>query len=47
MPSVVIFILAFVVASLFMIMFDTAVDCIFLCFLVDEAMFKGERTRRF
>lgn len=43
MPSVVIFILAFIIASLFMVLFETAIDCIFLCFLVDEALFKGAK----
>ena len=34
-PCVVVFILSYVVASLFMAVFSTAVDTVFLCFLVD------------
>jgi len=36
MPCVVIFILAFCIATLFMVIFECIIDTIFLCFLVDE-----------
>jgi choline transporter-like protein 2/4/5 len=36
MPCFVIFVLSFVVATLFMSVFEVTLDCIFLCFLVDE-----------
>jgi hypothetical protein len=36
MPCVVIFILALIVAHLFMVEFDTTIDTVFMCFLVDE-----------
>jgi len=35
-PCVVIFILSYMIAALFMMVFEVAVDTIFLCFLVDE-----------
>jgi len=41
MPCVVIFLLAYLVASLFMVVFETTIDTIFLCFLVDEKYNKG------
>jgi Plasma-membrane choline transporter len=41
MPSVTIFLLSFLVASLFMLIYETAIDTIFLCFLVDEEHNKG------
>jgi len=41
MPCVVIFILSFVVASMFMSIFEITLDCIFICFLVDEYNFGG------
>ena len=36
MPMVVIFILSFVIASLFMTVFETGLDTMFLCFLADK-----------
>jgi len=41
MPCVVTFILCFAVATLFMGMFEVTLDCLFLCFLVDEYNFGG------
>jgi hypothetical protein len=41
MPCTVIFVLSFVVATLFMSIFEVTLDCIFLCFLVDEYNFGG------
>merc|ERR1719229_1767770 len=35
-PAVVIFVISYVVAALFMMVFEVAVETIFLCFLVDE-----------
>ena len=35
-PSIVIFILSYIIGSLFMMVFEVGVDTIFLCFLVDE-----------
>merc|ERR1719373_508047 len=35
-PAVVIFVMSYVVAALFMMVFEVAVETIFLCFLVDE-----------
>lgn len=43
MPCVVIFILAWVVAELFMLVYETVVDTIFLCYLVDERYNDGSR----
>jgi len=40
-PLVVIFIIAYMVASIFMVIFDTTIDTVFLCFLVDEKINKG------
>jgi hypothetical protein len=37
MPCIIIFILAFIVAEVFVNIYDTAIDTVFLCFLVDEA----------
>jgi len=37
MPMVVMFILSYAVAGMFMVIFETTVDTIFLCFLVDES----------
>jgi len=34
-PTLVMFLIGYVVSSLFMMVFDTAIDTIFLCFLVD------------
>jgi len=36
MPCVVIFILSFAIATMFMVIFECCIDTIFLCFLVDE-----------
>jgi len=36
MPLVVIFILSFAVATVFMIVFEATIDTIFLCFIIDE-----------
>merc|ERR1712013_522160 len=36
MPAVVIFVLSWTVSALFMMVFEVAVETIFLCFLVDE-----------
>jgi len=41
MPCFVAFILAYLVASLFMVSFETTIDTLFLCFLVDEKYNKG------
>jgi hypothetical protein len=38
MPSVVIFVLSFMVASMFMVVVETTNETIFLCFLVDESI---------
>jgi hypothetical protein len=38
MPVVVCFILAFMVASMFMVVVETTVDTIFICFLIDESL---------
>ena len=35
-PAVVIFVLSFIIASLFMMVLEVAVDTVFLCFLIDE-----------
>lgn len=36
LPGVVILLLAYIISSLFMIIYETAIDTIFLCFLIDE-----------
>lgn len=36
MPAVIIFLLAFGVVTLFMMVFETVIDTVFLCFLIDE-----------
>jgi len=41
MPCFIIFILSFVVATLFMSLFSTTIDTVFLCFLIDEEMNKA------
>jgi len=41
MPCVIIFVLSFVVATLFMSIFEVTLDCIFICFLVDEYNYGG------
>lgn len=41
MPCVVIFIVSFFIASLFMVVFETTMDTTFFCFLVDEEHNKG------
>jgi hypothetical protein len=41
MPCLVIFVLSFVVATLFMSIFEVTLDCIFICFLVDEWNYGG------
>jgi hypothetical protein len=45
MPCVVVFILSYMIASLFMIIFETTIDCVFICFLIDERQNKGKDTR--
>merc|ERR1712113_1146813 len=37
-PAVVIFVITYMISALFMMVFDTAVQSIFLCFLVDESV---------
>lgn len=37
-PSIAIFIISYLIGSLFMMVFEVGVDTIFLCFLVDEAV---------
>jgi hypothetical protein len=41
-PLTVIFVFSFTIATLFMIVFETAVDTVFLCFLIDESNPRGE-----
>jgi hypothetical protein len=41
MPCLVTFVLCYVAATLFMVIFEVCIDCIFLCFLVDEKHFAG------
>ena len=36
LPCIIIFIIAFAVGTLFITVFDTAIDTVFLCFLIDE-----------
>lgn len=36
LPGVVVLLLAYIISSLFMIVYETAIDTIFLCFLIDE-----------
>jgi hypothetical protein len=36
MPSAIVFVMAYFVASLFLTIFDASIDTIFLCFLLDE-----------
>jgi len=40
-PTFLAFIIAFLVASLFMVTYDTVIDTMFLCFLVDEKFNQG------
>merc|ERR1712087_1069326 len=35
-PAIVVFVMSYVIAALFMMVFEVAVETIFLCFLVDE-----------
>ena len=35
-PAIVIFVMTYIIAALFMMVFEVAVETIFLCFLVDE-----------
>merc|ERR1712194_772629 len=35
-PAIICFLLAYMVGSLFMVLYETAMDTIFLCFLIDE-----------
>lgn len=44
LPVIIIFILAYMVASLFMLIFETTMDTIFLCFLIDEKCNKAAGT---
>jgi hypothetical protein len=41
MPTFAVFILSYLISSLFMVSLDTAIDTIFFCFLVDEKFNKG------
>ena len=45
LPLVIIFLLAYSVASLFFTVFETAVDCMFLCFLIDCESNKGSEPK--
>lgn len=44
LPLVVIFIIGYIVGSLFMAVFEVAMDTIFLCFLIDEKLHAGSGT---
>lgn len=44
LPMVVIFIVGYIVGSLFMAVFEVAMDTVFLCFLIDEKMHAGSGT---
>jgi len=40
-PIIVIFVISFAVASLFLTVYDTAIDTVFMCFLIDEKQNKA------
>ncbi len=44
LPMVLIFIVAWMVGSLFMSVFEVAMDTVFLCFLIDEKLHAGSGT---
>ena len=44
LPMVVVFIIAFMVGSLFMSVFEVAMDTVFLCFLIDEKLHASSGT---
>lgn len=46
MPAAVIFLISYLVASLFMTVFETAIDTIFLCYLIDVSSSKGNQRLR-
>jgi len=47
MPAVVLFVLSFMVATLFMSVFQTTIDCIFFCYLVDSSANEGTPDRMY
>jgi hypothetical protein len=42
-PGLFIFIMAYLISSIFMVIYETGIDTIFLCFLIDEENNKGGR----
>ena len=44
LPMVVVFVLAYLVGSLFMAVFEVAMDTVFLCFLIDEKLHASSGT---
>jgi len=44
LPMVLVFVLAYMVGSLFMSVFEVAMDTVFLCFLIDEKLHAGSGT---
>lgn len=42
LPLVIIFIISFAVANMFLTVYDTAIDTVFMCFLIDEKQNKGQ-----
>jgi len=43
MPTFVVFMIAYATGSIFMSIFSAVIDCIFICFLVDEDQNKGKK----
>ena len=41
LPSVIIFVISYIIAAMFMMVFEVAVEAIFLCYLVDEEVNNG------
>ena len=41
-PSIIIFIVSYIISALFMMVFDVGVETIFLCFLIDETVNNGQ-----
>ena len=41
LTAALVFLLSYMVASIFMVVYETAVDTIFLCFLIDEEQNKS------
>ena len=41
LPSVIIFVISYIIGALFMMVFEVAVESIFLCYLVDEQVHDG------